>query len=236
MDSCSRICRVCGKAFPVRPSHADKRFTCSRPCMAQEYKTRLRGENNPHFDPTRERVCPRCQARFHAKTPEQIYCSVPCYHPTRPQKNKASQPTLQLVLPFSRTFLRPKPKTLMRNCPICLMPFKERRHRRYCPKCSYIIRLCAVCETPFRIHRAMHDVTCSLTCRKQLMSIRQKGELSIAGKEAKHQQPGFSVTPQHIKTGVGLSLHVITLRVLFVSNVAVSLQLIISIALLIVQT
>lgn len=44
-----KICKNCGKEFRVKPSHAARRFSCSRKCAAERYKITMRGKNNPHW-------------------------------------------------------------------------------------------------------------------------------------------------------------------------------------------
>ena len=41
-----KICIVCGKPFHIKPSHADKRVTCSKACMAELYKEKLKETEN----------------------------------------------------------------------------------------------------------------------------------------------------------------------------------------------
>lgn len=42
-------CVVCNKEFLEKPCHAKNRQYCSYACMAEAYKTRLIGKNNPNF-------------------------------------------------------------------------------------------------------------------------------------------------------------------------------------------
>ncbi len=178
-----KICRVCSNQFYIRDSHAHTRFTCGRACSSQEYKTSKLGENNPNFKPGREQQCQHCHCLFRPPRLLKKYCSVTCYNAARHLRklerkalHQNSSP-IQLLFPFS-VYWKKRYQTPLRICPICQMPFKERRHRLYCPQCSYVMRPCVMCNTSFRVHRSSLYMTCSPACRRRFLSVRQQGERS----------------------------------------------------------
>lgn len=74
-------CTSCGGDFKVRESHAHLRLHCSRKCMAETYKTRYKGENNPNFSNAGHRVCEHCHNPFNSynKKAARRFCSLKCY-------------------------------------------------------------------------------------------------------------------------------------------------------------
>lgn len=79
-----KACLMCGTVFQVKPSHYHKRFTCSKSCTAERYKTALRGESNPNYRGGVSKVtrsCKVCGSEFTAASyAKGIFCSVKCHN------------------------------------------------------------------------------------------------------------------------------------------------------------
>lgn len=45
----TKKCLICNTEFTVKPSHYEKRTTCSKKCMSIYYKTFLKGDKNPNW-------------------------------------------------------------------------------------------------------------------------------------------------------------------------------------------
>src|SRR5438132_156566 len=132
-ESITRKSEMANHNSRVRDSHAHTRFTCGQQCMAQEYKTRMLGENNPHFKPGRERQCQYCHAIFRPQRTSKKYCSVECYRAARSHQKLTSKALrqstnpIQLLFPFP-VYWKKRSRPTLRLCPICQTAFRERRH------------------------------------------------------------------------------------------------------------
>jgi hypothetical protein len=73
-----KICKTCGKSFHIKRCHYDITTYCSKVCMAEDYKTRLQGENNPHFSNADLRICKLCGKQYRSYQKARIYCSKSC--------------------------------------------------------------------------------------------------------------------------------------------------------------
>jgi lambda repressor-like predicted transcriptional regulator len=87
----SKNCSFCGKEFRTKPSHYDKKFYCSRACMAEHYKTRMRGENNPNYSSAGTKICEACGSKYHSYDLNRKYCSADCYNHSEIRKLIAKQ-------------------------------------------------------------------------------------------------------------------------------------------------
>lgn len=153
-------CPVCGLTYDIKPSHAHKRATCSRKCMAELYKEKQRGENNPHWKGGKiGKVCPACSRRFEvslAYTNTRQYCSRKC-------KDTAQRKTRQLRLKMDNQLFR-------HNCKLCGLPIPG--NRRYCQVCSprgkqTVTSYCEVCSKSFTHWVKRPRRFCSMNCYKK---------------------------------------------------------------------
>ena len=156
-----KICPICNKPFRVQPSEAHKRLTCSYACMAQEYKTRMQGENNPNFDPAKASIaCGHCQTIFRPENNKRIYCSRACFLAVRHQKSlarvasgeaaqkrRASQRRYRLSHPS-----RLRPVTVRKTPTQIPLPFSG--HVRSIRQRLRRARLCPLCVKPFKDRNA----------------------------------------------------------------------------------
>lgn len=164
MPQLTKACRNCAKPFPVKPSHYDKKSYCSRQCMAEDYRSRLTGAENPNHRGAGWRACRRCGKQFKSYDTQRKYCSHRCsYLPRQPQ-----QPTLPFRVP-----------RLCRSCG------KPSPHRRFCKDCSprgkrKFIFSCVTCGAQFAGHKykGMERRFCSRACYAPAVAARQKGERS----------------------------------------------------------
>lgn len=80
-------CRYCKNSFKMKPSHAHKKFYCSKDCMAEDYKTRLKGNNNPNFRSLAKKICINCKNEFESYSKRKKYCTHKCYVSSPEYKN-----------------------------------------------------------------------------------------------------------------------------------------------------
>lgn len=132
-----KICLHCELPFRVKPSHAPIKFYCSKSCMGEHYRTRLRGEANPNFRNAGERTCETCQRVFTAYSKTRRFCSQACYHVwakpfilARHELLRGQKPTCEAC---GRLMSRTRRHVLCRAC----RPRVERRPRRVRPTCKY---------------------------------------------------------------------------------------------------
>lgn len=77
MPQCYKTCPVCGQSFRVKPHLVDYRTYCSRSCMADGYRSRLLGEDNPNFRAAKSRTCEVCGEDFESYKAKR-FCSRAC--------------------------------------------------------------------------------------------------------------------------------------------------------------
>jgi hypothetical protein len=109
-------CSNCSKEFKVKPSHYDIKSYCSRSCMAEHYKIRMRGEVNPNYRNGISRmksVCQRCGKSFecHSYGPGR-YCSKWCQNMTQVEEKSR--------LAAIRNANKPPKKKQVRLIHVCL--------------------------------------------------------------------------------------------------------------------
>lgn len=51
----TKICDTCGRGFPVKPSHYDKKHSCSKACGIIRRSKKMRGEGNHQFGLTADK-------------------------------------------------------------------------------------------------------------------------------------------------------------------------------------
>lgn len=73
-----KACGRCGTWFAVKPSHMHLRAYCSRSCMAEAYRSRMRGAANPNSRNAGWKVCETCRSEFHNYNKARRYCSLRC--------------------------------------------------------------------------------------------------------------------------------------------------------------
>jgi hypothetical protein len=71
------VCAHCGGERPATV-HQMRKTYCSKACMAEAYRERLRGDANPNFRGAGVHLCPRCRKPFRSYH-KRKYCSRPCY-------------------------------------------------------------------------------------------------------------------------------------------------------------
>jgi len=186
-----KICIVCGKPFQIKPSHADKRVTCSMACMAKLYREKLKGEDNPHWrGGDVKKICPKCGREFSvapsAKNSRK-YCSRKCAWEARTKGNSCricGKPiyTNRLYCPECnprknlRRSLEGKPQRFQHHfCKLCglRIPYS----RIYCEVCtprgkSTITSYCQICGKPFEHWKGYSRKFCSRQCYAR----QQQGE------------------------------------------------------------
>lgn len=167
-------CLYCGTSFYCKPSHYNKKTYCSRVCMAEHYKTRLKGDTNPNYHDADKRICQICGQEFRSYDKGSMYCSKKCAG-----KSDSNLKKLREIanLPKSRKFPR-KGRRLV--CFSCLKTFFWPNRKTLCADCSTYskqsIRLCDVCGKDF--YSVKDKKTCSAKCLSKQRSLAQQGERS----------------------------------------------------------
>lgn len=71
-------CKFCHKSILIKPSHVGKVFYCSKKCMAEDYRRRFSGENNPNYTNAGIKKCLFCGKEFVSYNKKRKYCSLDC--------------------------------------------------------------------------------------------------------------------------------------------------------------
>jgi hypothetical protein len=71
-------CAACGVGYHVKPSKASKSRYCSRDCMADGYRSRMVGAENPNYRNASKRTCETCRVEFQSYSKTRRFCSMSC--------------------------------------------------------------------------------------------------------------------------------------------------------------
>lgn len=129
-----KICPTCNKEFHVKPSHYGKRTYCSKDCMAEDYKTRLRGAANPNYKGVGYKICIRCETPFRDYG-TQRYCSFKCYTNSDEKRIHAKTASDKALLAIQRKPKKHKPKLLRGICLNCSKISGTARNVKFCVEC-----------------------------------------------------------------------------------------------------
>jgi hypothetical protein len=117
--------------------------------MGADYKTRLRGKNNPNYREEKDKICPACGKILHPNNNHTTYCSLECYTSSEQKRIDARAANDKTRKPpgnckicgseiyYARTFCqncKPKPKEYGR-CENCGEQVKSYYDVQYCKKC-----------------------------------------------------------------------------------------------------
>lgn len=172
-------CLYCHEEFSVYRSIAKTRRYCSRACLAEDYKTRLQGETNPHFRQAYQpRRCQLCQASFYVyQSQQKKYCSRTCADRAK-VKAKPLRQAQQLGFSFGDIRVA-KPKRRRLECVQCHKIFSSKQwNQQWCITCRYETRQCVICPDSFVVLRRIEKQTCSRRCFRYLRGQQQQGEKS----------------------------------------------------------
>jgi hypothetical protein len=122
-----RVCPTCGESFKVKPSHYDKKTYCSKACMAQDYKIRLSGKNNPHYQSAGQHICQVCGKGFQSYNKGRKYCSDVCSG-----KSPNNIAHLHKISSTPKPSLRKVEKQRNLTCKYCEQRFVAPTKRTYC--------------------------------------------------------------------------------------------------------
>lgn len=192
-----KTCKNCGHDFKVKPSHYDKKTYCSRACMAQDYRSRMSGESNPHYSNASNRICLQCGIVFSSYNKSAKYCSIDCRSQSKSYRAAASDAAKRhhaaQVRPvvYAQTTLALPNHNLRRSvCLVCDKVIWAYVERKVCSKacrnklCAKRRKgLCCVCRSEFII--TGRRVTCSSACSQQYRSLKQSGSKSHRWKGGK---------------------------------------------------
>lgn len=125
----NKTCAICGKKFHVKPSHFTKRTYCSRQCMSDGYKYRMKGTQNPNYRKAGEKKCQQCEIIFISYNKTSKFCSQDC---------AKWRPARQTIFAFPRW---------SRRCRTC--EARPKKGNTYCALCTSkhkrIVKPCASC-------------------------------------------------------------------------------------------
>lgn len=202
--SITLVCPQCDQSFSVKPSHADKRTYCSRQCMAQAYKERLAGDENPNFRNAGWHVCPTCKRSFRSYKRRAKFCSRKCRANAPEQVERSRQLARENFRPLNE---KRRNEALSRRTPKQkALPLRFTSKKRFiCEVCgsegwSYIERVtcsrkcagiaqekkvpvsCVICGKEYEVTpsvaRYRRKITCGKLCERKYASIRQRGSKS----------------------------------------------------------
>jgi len=143
------VCRACGKTFLVKPSWYSTRVTCTRKCMAEYFKSAMRGTKNPNFRNASEKTCSRCGSTYHSYNHRSKFCSIKCRHEPKPLNPISPKRQCRIwkcqrcgeVLPRRRKFCQAHRfirNTCLLNCKMCGKEFQDYKHKKFCSRECYI--------------------------------------------------------------------------------------------------
>lgn len=169
-------CRFCQQSFRIKPSAIGKKFYCSRPCMAEDYKIRMSGDSNPNYRDAGVLVCAWCKESFRSYSKVRKYCSWRCAGFANNPSEKMKRLSL---LPRKKRIKSTLPKRKL-TCVTCGVNFRWTAPKKFCLGCSTrgkaIFTNCVICGISFRNRNKKK--TCSAKCWQQLRSQNQIGEKS----------------------------------------------------------
>lgn len=145
-------CHQCGNKFECKPSQYEKRVHCSKECMTEAYKIRMRGKNNPNYKNASGKVCINCGQTFNSYNKSRKYCSAECYNASDDKRENARR---------ANDSIR-KPKHPCKKCSTPIM-----YHHTYCSECNpnrKQVKRCLNCKQPVS---AVRDVQFCKDCRQK---------------------------------------------------------------------
>jgi hypothetical protein len=85
-------CLTCQKEYNVKPSHYDRRITCSRNCNDIYRSIHKKGENNPNWkNGGISKVCKNCKKEYKSHSSRNMYfCCIKCYNSYSKKENHSS--------------------------------------------------------------------------------------------------------------------------------------------------
>lgn len=178
-----KLCKVCSKEYKIKPSRKESTSYCSRTCMAVDYSSLLKKENNPNYRNSGKKICNHCNSHYKSYNKERNFCSNKCYRDSKLEINFYKS-ILMEILYFHRLIERPVKKNYYKKrdkktknnkkyfCKVCLKSEVSRK-AKYCDDCrknkSLLTSVCPVCEKSFkRKSSEIKRVTisyCSKECR-----------------------------------------------------------------------
>jgi hypothetical protein len=193
----SKLCIMCGIVIVDKPSALVKRKTCSRRCLGQLYRGKLRGDNNPNWrGGSVVKNCAECGREcfmIPAKANVFKYCSRDCKHLAESQRKGPVNPQWMGGTKESKKRYRSKQpprlrkrRTPERLCKKCGLPGME-RHQLYHHDCRYknpaLVIKCSNCgvERTTRIRDGCLQrkcFSCSVTSRNGPANPNWKGGIT----------------------------------------------------------
>lgn len=173
-DNCA--CIICGIGFHRKQSGVERHGDnyCSIGCMADDYKTRMLGKNNPNYKGAGWRICIECDKAYKSYNKRRKYCSRECYNGSTAQKENAK---------------RANDKTRKPNIPCKICGKLIYQARTYCDKCNPYkevrVGSCRNCKT---LVASKYDIDFCKACRskglhkKEIFSICSKCGEKVPGK------------------------------------------------------
>lgn len=187
-----KTCKTCEKEFRCKHSHYDKKTYCSRACLAEDYKTRMSGQNNPNYQGIQDEAltCPTCGKEFSSHKKTAKYCSRSCKAKAPISLERLKGVGAKGAKAMKRKAARRKPgqKTRPNTCITCGKVFRASGRRKYCDECHVFSprgmgvymkhgRSCVICSKYFERVNSPSQ-TCSEKCMRIFRARRQEGEKS----------------------------------------------------------
>jgi len=168
-----RVCGACQKSFITKKNHVKRGGGkyCSRPCMAEAYRQRMKGNANPNFKKAGRKICLTCNQEYISYVKTRKFCSVECC----PGRKLSKEEVESLVK--ARAAKRVK---VYRQKVLPLT--RDSRHSHTCKQCGKLFN-----------HYRASAIVCSIECSNKWQSRnRVKRECIICAKS-------FSVAPSTVK-------------------------------------
>lgn len=193
----NKLCKNCDKEFYCKPSHFDKKYYCDKACMAEGYKTRLSGVNNPNYKNLPLKKCIKCNNEYFSYDKRRKYCSHECYSSTK-LKQKEIKP-IKPIKPLVKLSIKiRKPKETLKfkcSCNICKIDFRSQNKTRFCTlhKPQKTLWNCKYCKKEMITVPSAVKQYCSYACHIKSGGAFRAGEASAgmmkkygAKKDANH--------------------------------------------------
>lgn len=139
--------------------------------MAEDYKTRCRGDKNPNYK-GEIKICKTCGKEYQNYNKSSKYCSQSCAGNSEYNLNKLRNMSKRKSKIYTCISCGIEIKYSRKYCDVCLKNLRSsKRGHRISPN------ICIICEKEFYNYNK-NAKTCSILCRNKYRSIQQRGEKS----------------------------------------------------------
>ena len=166
-------CANCG--CERRPTaHQMRQTYCSKECMAEAYRSRMRGTENPNFSGAGQRLCDQCGGYFRSYNSARKYCGSAC---------AAAARTIISARPCEHCgeSFRPAINRTRFCCVECFRASRPRQQRVPRPRPIHL-RSCRECNREFRVGPKSIRKFCSYDCFVKSGGPKRAGQAAMVAK------------------------------------------------------